>query len=326
MLFALYFFSCYLTCISLYLFFNPPTEDFFKTFDPGFALFDQKFNEDFPGENVPVLRALLKGDDGNYLCFESLPDRAKAECLIPILAASCTALYKSPFKHVIQNIFGRLVFHARTSLNRFVVNRKGNLSLLTNEACSHLHGKSLVRLMGVPEEAFVRFVIITDLVRYHQDDIREYSVKYRHLLGDDVYANISALLNKFSGRQESTRPEKGFRNTDISFFQETKKIVSDERLTLLQFLPSVINNKPAVLGEELQSGEEKRFIFHYPTSYTKVKEEADLKDLKSRKRKFMDVSLNCSSAIEAIAMPLDEEDDIVAYDHQHSRITNFFPA
>jgi hypothetical protein len=158
-----------------------------------------------------------------------LPSRAKAEALIVILLSSCLNLASSPYKNVIQDVFGRLVFHSRSGLCHFVINRNGNLSDLSHEAASYLHGRALSSSMGVPEEAFVQFVIITDLIRYHFHAISDFSKKYHHLLGDDDYKKIVLLTKDYTGAKALSKLEKGWRNHDIRFFLDMKSTVSVKR-------------------------------------------------------------------------------------------------
>lgn len=269
------------------LFIFAPTEDLFKRFNPGFPIFDLQFNENFDVDDASVPEALLKFDDGEYLSFEDLPSRAKAEALIAIIVASCLNLVASPYKNIIQDVFGRLVFHARTSLCRFVVNRKGKPSELTHEAASYLHGRHLSNLMGVPEEAFVRFVIITDFLRYHFDAIGNFSRKYRHLLCEADYSNLISVREDYNGEKALTKKaEKGFRKEDITFFQEMKLTVSAER-DHTEIVPSKDEHY------------EKQFVFNYPCSSNKVKVEGNLNRGKSLKRKP-------NTLPEALSMPLEE--------------------
>jgi hypothetical protein len=132
-------------------------EDFFKRFNPGFRILDLIFKTNFVYDEDPMPESLLKEVSGGdeYLSFVDLPSRAKAEALIVILLSLCLNLASSPYKNVIQDVFGHLVFHSRSGLCRFSVNCNGNLSDLSHEAASYLHGRALSSLMGVPEEAFV---------------------------------------------------------------------------------------------------------------------------------------------------------------------------
>ena len=179
-------------------------------FNRNCLLFDEVFTVDQPDLNT-VPEYHLKGDNGEFLHYEDLPSGAKAEALIPILVASCLHLPSSPHKHAIQDVFGRLVFHAWSSLCGFHVTHKGSPSGLTVEATTYLHGRSLSSLMGVPEEAFIHFVILTDFLRYHFDSLKDLSFKYRHLLsGSNDFTNVSDLLETYAGKKALTKVEKGF--------------------------------------------------------------------------------------------------------------------
>lgn len=170
----------------------------FSRLSDSFAIFEQVFCEEHPVPVINITDSLLKGEEGDYLCYDDLPRHAKAEALIPILVASCLDLASSSHQSVVQDIFGRLAFHARSSLCGFHVTRKGSPSVLTIEATSYLHGRSLTSLMGAPEEAFIRFVIITDFFRYHFEAVGELSVKYRHLLDNGV-TNVAHLQETYVG-------------------------------------------------------------------------------------------------------------------------------
>jgi hypothetical protein len=255
-----------------------------------------QFSHDFVPSHDIVPEAVLKGNDSHYLPFEDLPTSAKIEALLVIIVSSCLNLTASAYNRLIQDIFARLVFHGRASVCPFVVTRKGDQSQLSTDAAAHLHGRSLSTLMGVPEEAFVRFVVVTDFLRYHFDVINALAKKYRHLIGTDNYTQIAALTKSYKGNK-ATKPEKGFRNSDILFFQEMKDTVKSERRSMT--------------SEALQ----KQFLFHYPGSSMKVKEEGALTDEKSRKRKETQDGLSESKRkdYELIAMPLDDDDEFLDY-------------
>jgi hypothetical protein len=124
----------------------------------------------------------LNGDDGRYLTYDELPNECKAEALVPILAASCLNLPLVPFKHIIQDMFGHLVFHSQSSFIGFTVCHRDSPSVLMPKAQSYLHGKSLSSLMGPCEEAFAWFIILTELLCHHNRDLHVLSDKYQALL------------------------------------------------------------------------------------------------------------------------------------------------
>lgn len=206
--------------------------------------------------------------------FANLPSRMQAEALIVILLASCWDLPSSPHHCIIQDIFGRLAFHGRSSLYNFPVNRKGRgPSALTDRACLHLNGTPLSLYMGIPEEAFVRLVLIVDVFRYHYDDIRLYAEKYKSILGDPSYETILTALDEYTGTRKMAKAEKGYRNDDLTFFAVLKSKVSKER------------------GG---GGKASCLVFNYPLASINVKTEV--------KDEFKYLSTN-----EELGMPLDDD-------------------
>lgn len=250
----------------------------------------------------------LKVADGEYLSYNDLPSDAKAEALIPILVASCLQLSTSDHKHAIQDVFGRMVFHARSSLCGFHVTRKGSPSSLTAEATSHLHGHSLSSLIGSSEEAFIRFVIITDFLRYHFATVSDLAVKYRHLLSSgtkgDAYVNLSLLLETYTGVRGSCKLEKGFRDSDIRFYQTIKSRVMEERRAVKDSPPPH------------DSHSANQLIFHYPSSSQhQVKVEATISS-RSKKRKAtgeLVVGDFDTNDRQNLAMSLADDDDDFCY-------------
>jgi hypothetical protein len=233
---------------------------------------------------------------------------------MPIIVASSFSLSSSHYKHLLQDIFGRLVFQNRSSLCGFFVTQKGSVSLLTPQATSYLHGRSLLNLMGVPEEAFIRFVIITDFLRYHFDALGVFSKKYRHLLSANDYKNIATLLKEYDGVKALTRPEKGFRNRDIRFFQEIKSTVIAERRSM-SVLSSSDKSGSNASAKGAFEAIDKQFIFHYPGLTSDMKKEGTVYNTNSRKRKATTGNLVPSlpkvpymSNHEVLSMPLDEDD------------------
>ena len=206
-------------------------EEVFKKTLPGIPIFDHLLHTPHAQVHDEVDNTVLKGKDGRYLSYENLPSHAKAEALFPIIVASCLKLSSSTYKHVLQDIFGRLVFHARMSVCGFVITCKGSVSDLTDEAASYLHGRLLKNVMGMPEEAFIRFVIITDFLHYHFVSLGHLSKKYRHLLPgkNEDYNGILALLESYQGVKVNRKPEKGFRESDIRRFQQMKSAIIAER-------------------------------------------------------------------------------------------------
>lgn len=239
--------------------------------------------------------------------FDELPSEAKAEALIPLLLSSCAHLPSSPYQHAFQDIFGRLVFYARSALCGFHVTHKGSASDLTVEAKSYLHGRSLSSLMGAPEEAFVRFVIITDFVRHHYNSVFSLVEKYKHLIADNKgYSDLNGILEDWVGTKGV--PEKGFRTTDISFYQSIKAVVMEERRTNMCGSPCV-KTEDASTKKLIGS----HFVFDYPMSAKhglKLESSSSLgKQSKKRKLRGGDFIVGVPQSVESLAMSLDDDDD-----------------
>ena len=254
---------------------------------------------------------LLKRD-GHDLMFDELPSEAKAESLIPILLASCVHLPSSPYQHAFQDILGRLVFYARSALCGFHVTRKGSASDLTVEAKSYLHGRSLSSLMVAPEEAFVHFLIITDFVRHHYNSVCNLVAKYKHLICDNEgYSQLNALLENWVGMKGV--PEKGFRTTDITFYQSIKAIVMEERRTNIKRCPLVKTEDGTLHGAAANKLIGNHFVFDYPMSANqglKLESSSSI-GKKNKKRKLLggDFVVGGPQSIVSLAMSLDDDDD-----------------
>jgi hypothetical protein len=280
----------------------------FKKLHPGLPIFDLVFHTNLQEmEQDKIDNTVLKGKDGQYLSYDDLPSHAKAEALFPIIVASCLNL-SSSYKHVLQDIFGHLVFHARTSVCGFVVTCRGSASDLSNEAASYLHGRFLKNLMGVPEETFIWFVIITDFLHYHYHTLGHLSKKYRHLLSrkNEDYNGIVHLHMTYEGVKDLMKPEKGFCDSDIRFFQVMKSTVIAERHST-----TVASMEDMHGMEGSNESAENTFIFHYPGSSRHLKKENDaLTNGKKRKRKETGDLLGAGemNRAENLAMTLYEED------------------
>jgi hypothetical protein len=159
-----------------------------------------------------------------------------------------------------------VLFNVQLQSLCFHVTRKGSPSSLTVEATSHLHSHSLSSLIGSSEEAFICFVIITDFLHYHFATVSDLAHKYNHLLSDDDGdIHLSHLQETYDGVKGLTKPEKGFQDSDIPFYQTIKSRVMEERRAV------------KASGNQL--------IFHYPfCSEHQVKVESTI-SCRNKKRK-----------------------------------------
>ncbi len=263
--------------------------DVFKTVDINFALFEQYVQTDIcPIPDIPASE--LVDISGALLPFEDLPARAQAEALLPILAAASVNLRSTLHLSLIQDIYGRMVFHSRTNLVPFNVIQKGSTSQLTVKARAHLHGKHLTEHIGVSEEAFIRFVIFTDILRYHSDQLKQYVDKYRSYLSASDYHSVSDQMKSYDGGISSgSKLIKGYRDTDIRRFLHFRTVTQQERRNLTSV---GVSRVPP-------------FVFNYPEAAAIKSESGSLK-----KRKADRIALSAiSDNKETMAMCFDDDDD-----------------
>jgi len=110
--------------------------------------------------------------------------REKAEALLPILLVSCLRLNSSSsvvreHKSILAPIFAAAYFFNRAKILPFSIqsgrNKRGHM---TPKAMSYLHGKLLMDLVTPCEEAFIRFVVLLDIMRYHPYSLEPLLEKY----------------------------------------------------------------------------------------------------------------------------------------------------
>ena len=287
------------------------SEDLFKRVHYEFPILDQVLAEGYSEVEWIPSASTFVGTSGKFLSYEELPPPTKAATLLLILVTSCLDLPSSRYNHLIQDVFGRLVFQGRTSLCSFRVSHKARPSQLSIEASSHLHGKLLSTIMRPQEEAYIRFVIITDICRYHfsaLSTICELLKKNPKSCLIDC-SLLSDHLLSYHGARCLTKQEKGFRASDISFYQTLKAHVMKERKLMSEGRSS--NDIP--LNSLTNDQSSTSFIFDYPHSSKDVKVECSLSGSKKKKRKLDSDFAYCevtNKPIEALAMSLDVDDFI----------------
>jgi hypothetical protein len=109
----------------------------------------------------------------------------KAEALLPILLVSCLRLNSSSFvvhqhKSILAPIFATAYFFNHAKLLPFPIqsgkNKRGNMT--PKKTMAHLHGKCLMGLLTPCEEAFLWFVVLLDIMRYHSYSLVPLLEKY----------------------------------------------------------------------------------------------------------------------------------------------------
>jgi hypothetical protein len=136
----------------------------------------------------------------------------------------------------VQNIAARMVFFNRTKLVSFSIVKRNSQITLTHQAKVYLHGRRLMDMIGPSEEAFIRFVNLVDLVRYHPQAMECYAFKYEALFTPEESDTLVDFVKEFKGNKNDTnvfknirKIFKGYRRTDIDFFRMLRGEVLKER-------------------------------------------------------------------------------------------------
>jgi hypothetical protein len=151
--------------------------DIFLAVDSSFGVFEDMVNADCHKDCAPISLNDDPSPVNNDLPFLSLSDmiipREKAEALLPILLVSFLRHNSSSsvvreHKSILAPIFAAAYFFNRAKILPFSIqsgrNKRGHM---TPKAMAYLHGKRLMDLLTPTEEAFIRFVMLLDIMRYH---------------------------------------------------------------------------------------------------------------------------------------------------------------
>jgi hypothetical protein len=213
--------------------------------NPIFAPLDVTIKE---SPNQPYSSVQYETDLKQASCltsFAALPDcHHKAKALLPILAISCLLLNSSTCsveKHLLQTLFGVIYFfnHAK-HMSLPVHTRSTRHNYFSPKAMTHLYGKCLMDLLSPSEEAFIRFVILVDLMRYHHHSLFISLCKYKLLFSSEESKAVSNFMDVYEGDKvesplpflvpPSTRKKivKVFCSKDIALYMSIKKEVVNE--------------------------------------------------------------------------------------------------
>jgi hypothetical protein len=157
-------------------------------------------------------------------------------------------------------------------------------------------------LLSPSEEAFIRFVILVDLMRYHHHSLFVSVHKYQLLFSNEERKALANFMAGYEGEKVESSPSglvpsptrkklvKGFCSKDIALYMWMKKQVVKER-TLSESISS----------EQNAVGETAPFTFHFPELAGLIKEDPD-KSSSGSKRKHQVLS-----QVTACAMPMDSD-------------------
>jgi hypothetical protein len=219
---------------------HPFAGESFDLVDPSFCVFDEtvKVPSNKTYEVVDSFERANNDEDYDSWYDLSSP-RQKAEALLPILAITSLRLNSSStFTPIVQIIFARMVFVNRMKLVPFSILKRNSNSALTHEVKVYLHGRRLMDMIGPPEEAFIRFVNLVDLVRYHPQAMECCAFKYDALFTEEERDALVDFVKEYKGDKNdnnglmhprSRKVFKGFRTTEIDYFSVLKGQVVKER-------------------------------------------------------------------------------------------------
>jgi hypothetical protein len=266
----------------------------------------------------------------NGIPFLSLSDmiipREKAEALLPILLVSCLCLNSSSsvvhqHKSILAPIFAAAYFFNRAKLLPFPIqsgrNKRGNM---TPKAMAHLHGKRLMDLLTPCEEAFIRFVVLLDIIRYHSDSLVTSLEKYGILFSAQDKAAVLdfnetctthgiGMIQRYPFNNH--KPFKGYRTNDINLFMIVKKQVLSERNNQKTMLSPVIDlpsANPPTTGVI-------PFTFSFPELIACIKLEPGHYD-SNKKRKLLQDGAASRGVSPSMAMEFD--DGHVCFDYTNA--------
>jgi hypothetical protein len=173
------------------------------------------------------------------------------------------------------------------------------------EANFYRNGCSLSSLMGASEDAFVRFFIITDFVKHHSSSVCNLLSKYNYLLPDKEIRNqLNSVLKNWVGTKGS--PEKGFRSSDITFYQSIKSQVLQEWRTNIKNSP--MKTEDSIVHGANNLNPHDHFVFDYPMSMCHgLKVESSGKKNKKRKLIGGEFVGGGTQTIVSLAMSLDDD-------------------
>lgn len=227
--------------------------DTFLAADSSFGVFEEIVKTDCHKDCAPISLNDKASPVNNNVPYLSLSDmtipREKAEALLPILLVSCLRLNSSSdvvheHKSILAPILAAAYFFNRAKLFPFPIqsgrNKRGNL---TPKAMAHLHGKRLMDLLTPCEEAFIRFVVLLDIMRYHSYSLMPSVSKYHMLFSGEDRDTVIEFIDTYTNNgvekirdplnyRTPFKPFKGYRTKDILLFMIVKKQVLAERNNL----------------------------------------------------------------------------------------------
>jgi hypothetical protein len=222
--------------------------DILLAVDSSFGVFEDMVKADCHKDCAPISLNHEASPVNNDLPFLSLSDmiipHKKAEALLPILLVSCLRLNSSSsvvleHKSILAPIFAAAYFFNRAKILPFSIqsgrNKRGHM---TPKAMAYLQGKRLMDLLIPCKEAFIQFVVLLDIIRYHPYALVPLLEKYGVLFSAQDTNAVLEFIDMYTKHGVEKiqlypfmyhRPFKGYRTKDILLFMIVKKQVLAER-------------------------------------------------------------------------------------------------
>jgi hypothetical protein len=105
------------------------------------------------------------------------------------------------FKFVVQDMVGQMLFYNCTKFLNFTILQTDSAINLTHEAKNYLHGPC--------KEAFLKFTAMTEMMRYHCDNLLFLSTKYSPLFSPDDINTLATLVSDYDGEIVTNKAIKG---------------------------------------------------------------------------------------------------------------------
>jgi hypothetical protein len=293
------------------------------------------------GAGIPTERVERSGEETKDLftinCLTDLVLPSEhVEALLPALAIACLRLNSSSGKvdkHILQSVFACALFFNRAKLVPFAIHSRVAKTDFTPKAMAFLHGKRIMDVLTPSEEAFVRFVILVDLMRYHYVSLDSAVQKYGALFTPEERGVLFDFMKTYQGEKVESlcmglsrsdrKVVKGYHSSDIALFVEIKNQVTKDRQHVNAVMSEIneTSNNGLINGSFPLSNrfDILPFTFHYPQFHVSIKKE-ELVDSGSKKRKFAVSSNGTTNTASDTAMEFDDGD--MGFEYYSETITN----
>ena len=138
---------------------------------------------------------------------------------------------------------------------------KNSITDLSPQAKGYLHGRHILDLLSPSQEAFIRFVVLVDLMRYHGVILRNYSNAAHGFSDPDDNKALIEFMANYKGPKNTTLPfygtirpkiMKGYHSEDIALYSTIKKKVLEERHHVLTVVSELDHFKyPVVMPHSI---------------------------------------------------------------------------